>query len=111
MQITCGVRTRRCFGKARRMATQLKREEARAAIRELRPEDAGTVAEILRQSTEAVFWPEASVREVLEWKGILGLASEVRGEVVGFLIGRQVKEEAEVLSLAVTPERRRRGEG
>lgn len=93
------------------MATELKREEESSAIRALRPEDGGAVAEILRQSPEAVFWPEASVREVLEWKGILGIASEARGEVVGFLIGRQLRDEAEVLNLAVAPESRRRGEG
>lgn len=93
------------------MATELRREGERSAIRTLRPEDAGAVAEILRQSPEAVFWPEASVREVLAWEGILGLANEVRGEVVGFLIARQVRGEAEVLNLAVAPESRRRGEG
>ena len=92
------------------MATELRREE-RAAIRTLRSEDAGAVADILRRSPEAVFWPEASVREVLEWKGILGLASEAKGEVLGFLIGRQVRDEAEVLNVAVEPESRRRGEG
>lgn len=92
------------------MATELRREE-RSAIRTLRPEDAGAVAEILRRSPEAVFWPETSVREVLEWKGMLGLASEAKGEVVAFLIARQVRDDAEVLNLAVSPEGRRRGEG
>lgn len=93
------------------MATELRRQEERSAIRALRPDDAGEVAEILHQSPEAVFWPETSVREVLEWQGILGIASEVRGKVVGFLIARQVRDEAEVLNLAVAPEWRRRGEG
>ncbi|HEV2197617.1 MAG TPA: ribosomal protein S18-alanine N-acetyltransferase [Candidatus Acidoferrum sp.] len=93
------------------MATELRREDERSAIRALRPEDAGAVAEILRQSREAVFWPESSVREVLEWKGILGLASEAKGEVVAFLIARQVGDEAEILNLAVSPESRRKGEG
>lgn len=93
------------------MATELRREEERSAIRALRPEDAGAVAEILSKSPEAVFWSEASLREVLRWQGILGFASEVKGEVVGFLIARQVKEEGEVLNLAVAPESRRRGEG
>lgn len=93
------------------MATELRREEQRSAIRTLRPEDASAVAEILRQSPEAVFWPESSVREVLTWRGILGLATEARGHVVGFLIARQVGEDAEVLNVAVAPESRRRGEG
>ena len=93
------------------MATELRREEERSEIRALRPEDAGAVAEILRRSPEAVFWPESSVREVLGWQGVLGLACEVRGEVVGILIGRQVSDVAEVLNVAMAPERRRRGEG
>ena len=93
------------------MATELKREEQGSAIRALRPQDAGAVAEILRQSPQAVFWPESSVREVLGWKGVLGLASQVKGEVGGILIGRQVSDVAEVLNVAVAPERRRRGEG
>lgn len=93
------------------MATELRREEKKTAIRQLRPEDAGVVAEILRQSPEAVLWPEASVLEVLEWKGILGLAGEVSAEVAGFLIARQLGDEAEVLNLAVAPESRRKGVG
>lgn len=93
------------------MAAELRREGDGSAIRALRPEDAGAVAEILRQSPEAVFWPEASVREVLEWNGVLGLASEAGGKVVGFLIARQVKDEAEVLNLAVVPRLRRTGQG
>lgn len=67
--------------------------------------------EILRQSPEAVFWPEASVKDVLQWKGSLGIVSEAAGKVVGFLIGRQTIEEAEVLNLAVAPGNRRKGEG
>lgn len=93
------------------MATELRREGPRSVIRKLRLEDAGTVAEILRRSPEAVFWPEESVREVLQWQGVVGITSEVTGKVVGFLIARQVKEEAEVLNLAVGLENRRRGEG
>lgn len=93
------------------MAAELRRQEKSAAIRPLRGEDSAAVAQILRRSPEAVFWPEASVREVLEWQGVLGLASEVPARVVGFLIGRQIGEEAEVLNLAVAPESRRRGEG
>jgi len=58
-----------------------------------------------------VFWPEASVKEVLEWRGSLGMVIETAGKVVGFLIGRQTIEEAEVLNLAVAPGSRRKGTG
>jgi [ribosomal protein S18]-alanine N-acetyltransferase len=93
------------------MATEIRRERARAALRPLRAEDAEAVVRILRQAPEAVFWPEASVREVLEWQGVLAMVSETDGKVVGFLIGRQVGAEAEILNLAVAPENRRKGEG
>ena len=93
------------------MATELRQERPRPAIRMLREVDAQAVAEILRQSPQAVFWPEASVKEVLEWKGSLGMVIEAAGKVVGFLIGRQTTEEAEVLNLAVAPEARRKGTG
>ena len=102
---------RRFSGRVRRMATELRRENAGWEVRPLRSGDAAAVAEILSHSPEAVFWPEASVREVLEWTGVLGIASEIRGKVVAFLIARQVKDEAEVLNVAVARENRRRGEG
>src|SRR5207302_3412477 len=112
MRTMCAARTRSFSGKvARRMATELRRDQGRASLRRLRAEDAGAVAEILRRSPEAVFWPEASVKEVLEWQGILGIASEADGKLVGFLIGRQTSEEAEILNLALAPESRRKGEG
>ena len=93
------------------MATDLRGERVRPTIRMLRAEDARAVAEILRQSRQAVFWPEASVQEVLEWKGCLGMLIEAEGNVLGFLIGRQTSEEAEVLNLAVVPGNRRKGTG
>ena len=93
------------------MATELGQVRARPEIRRLRADDAQAVAEILRQSPQAVFWPEASVKEVLEWKGSLGIVIEANGKVVGFLIGRQTIEEAEVLNLAVVPGSRRNGMG
>ncbi len=93
------------------MVAELRPERTRSTLRRLRAEDAGAVAEILRQSPEAVFWPEASVKEVLKWKGALGIATEAAGKVAGFLIGRQTGDEAEVLNLAVAPESRRRGDG
>jgi [ribosomal protein S18]-alanine N-acetyltransferase len=93
------------------MATELRQEWASPAIRMLRTEDAGAVAGILRLSPQAVFWTEASVKEVLEWKGSLGMVIETAGRVAGFLIGRQTIEEAEVLNLAVAPGNRGKGTG
>lgn len=93
------------------MATELRRERSEPVIRVLCAEDAAFVAEILRQAPEAVFWPEASVKKVLEWKGALAIASEAEGKLRGFLIARQAGDEAEILNLAVALESRRSGVG
>lgn len=83
----------------------------RSAIRAVCPEDASAISKILQQAPEAVFWPETSVKEVLAWAGVLAIASEVNGTIVGLLIGRQTGDQAEILNLAVAPSSRRRGEG
>lgn len=93
------------------MAAEISHQRARSTIRALRPEDAMAVAEILRQSPEAVFWPEASVQEVLQWAGLVAIASEAKGKLTGFLIARHARDEAEILNLAVAPEERRKGLG
>ncbi len=93
------------------MGTETKRERARPVVRALREEDAAAVSEILRSAPEAVFWPELSVKEVLAWQGTLAMVSETDGKVTGFLIGRQVGDEAEILNLAVAQGSRRKGEG
>lgn len=93
------------------MATELWRQNAGSAIRELTAKDAAAVAEILRQAPEAVFWPDASVKEVLAWKGALAIASEADEKLHGFLIARQAGDEAEILNLAVASESRRSGVG
>jgi [ribosomal protein S18]-alanine N-acetyltransferase len=93
------------------MAAEMRQARALSAIRSLRAEDAPAVADILRQAPEAVFWPEASVREVLQWPGVLAIAGETSGQLTGFLIARQAGDEAEILNLAVARAERRRGEG
>jgi tRNA threonylcarbamoyladenosine biosynthesis protein TsaB len=92
------------------MATEM-RERVRTPIRALRAEDAAAVTRILCDAPEAVFWPESSVKEALGWKGALALVNEAGGKVMGFLIGRQAGDEAEILNLAVERNSRRKGEG
>jgi ribosomal-protein-alanine N-acetyltransferase len=41
----------------------------------------------------------------------VALLSEVEGKTIGFLIGRQAADEAEILNLAVVRESRRKGAG
>jgi ribosomal-protein-alanine N-acetyltransferase len=74
-------------------------------IRLLRPEDRPTLAEIESE----VFsdpWPGAAFDALL---GPYAIAAERDGRVVGFVLGRAVADEGEVLNLAVVPDQRRRG--
>lgn len=80
-------------------------------IRRYRTEDAAAVREILEESPEAADWSIESLEEIRRANGALVLVSEYEGEVDGFIVGRRVAEEAEVLNLAVRRDRRRRGEG
>jgi ribosomal-protein-alanine N-acetyltransferase len=93
------------------MAARAKRDSIAAKIRAFAQADSAAAAEILRGSPEAAQWTEWGFRELLGWRGVLALVSEVDTKACGFIIGRQVEEEAEILNLAVTPAKRRRGEG
>jgi ribosomal-protein-alanine N-acetyltransferase len=93
------------------MEAETKRERAGTAIRAFLTGDAAAATEILRASPEAAQWTELGFMELLGWSGILGLVSEDERKVIGFIIGRQVGEEAEILNLAVMQAKRRKGEG
>lgn len=95
---------------APRMASKRKRDSA-AVIRVFCEADTAVAAHILRVSPEAADWTEASLRESAEWPGIVSRVSERNGEITGFLIGRQVAGEAEILNLAVSPAKRGEGDG
>ena len=77
----------------------------------LRAEDAALASEILGESPEAVRWSERATHESLSSQGVCGLLSERDGCVTGFIIGRQVADEGEILNLAVRPAWRRHGDG
>jgi ribosomal-protein-alanine N-acetyltransferase len=93
------------------MGAEVRQEKTNAAIRTLRPSDAAAVTKILQEAPEAANWSAASFEQALTWSGGLGLMSEAGEKVTGFLFGRQVGDEAEILNLAVMPWRRRLGEG
>jgi ribosomal-protein-alanine acetyltransferase len=93
------------------MAAKAKLPSDVATIRAFGQSDSVAAAEILRGSPEAAQWTEWGLKELLGWPGVLALVSEGQGKVNGFIIGRQVREVAEILNLAVIPAKRRRGEG
>jgi ribosomal-protein-alanine acetyltransferase len=93
------------------MAAEAKRDRGKWKIRAFREADAAAVTEILRASPEASQWTEWGFKELLGWRGVLALVSEDDRKVTGFLIGRELAGEAEILNLAVLAVNRRRGEG
>src|SRR5437667_9678497 len=93
------------------VAAETERDSMVAKIRAVGLADSVAAAEILRGSPEAAQWTEWGLKELLGWPGVLALVSESEGKVNGFIIGRQVAEEAEILNLAVGPVKRRQGEG
>jgi len=93
------------------MSAETMRGPITSTIRAFREWDAAAATEILKGSLEAAQWTEWGFRELLGWPGVLALVSEHQGEVCGFIIGRRVADEAEVLNLAVVLTKRRKGEG
>jgi ribosomal-protein-alanine N-acetyltransferase len=93
------------------MGAETKRERSAGTIRAFRAEDSAALASILREAPEAANWTQASYREWMNSPGAVAFVSEGDGRVTGFIIGRQVSDEAEVLNLAVAPQARRKGQG
>jgi tRNA threonylcarbamoyladenosine biosynthesis protein TsaB len=92
------------------MATKTKRDSISATIRAFGEADAAAAAQILRACPEAAQWTEWGFRELLGWQGVVALVREYDGKVSGFIVGRQAGGEAEILNLAVSPAKRRKGE-
>jgi [ribosomal protein S18]-alanine N-acetyltransferase len=93
------------------MAAKTKRQQVGGTIRSFLPADAVAVTEILRGSPGASQWTEWGLKELLGWRGVLALVSEGDRRVIGFIVGRQVTGEAEILNLAIVAAKRRKGEG
>lgn len=79
-------------------------------IRRARPADAGRLMPLERRCFSDP-WSAVAFEELLRFPLTVALVAECDGEVGGYLIGRAVAEEAEILNLAVTPEERRHGLG
>jgi ribosomal-protein-alanine acetyltransferase len=93
------------------VGAETKRKRAGATIRAFHPDDAAGLTSILRDSPEAANWTQASYREWMNSPGAVAFVSEADGRVTGFIIGRQMADEAEILNLAVAPPARRKGQG
>jgi ribosomal-protein-alanine acetyltransferase len=93
------------------MGTETMHRPTASTIRGFCETDAAAATEILKGSLEAAQWTEWGFKELLGWRGVLALVSEHEKKLCGFIIGRQVAEEAEILNLAVNPAKRRKGQG
>ena len=56
-------------------------------------------------------WGEVAIRSMLEMRDAFGILAEDEGGEAGFILARAMVGEAEILTLAVQPERRREGVG
>ncbi len=93
------------------MGVERKSGWAAFVVREFRAEDAAAASEILREAREAANWSSQALVEFMPLPGAVALMSERAGRPTGFVLGRLVADEAEVLNLVVLEECRRQGEG
>jgi len=93
------------------MCAEAKRETLGVAIRALLPADVFAVTKILEEAPEAANWSRESLEQSTNSSGGVALVSEVDGEISGFLVGRQVGEDAEILNLGMARAKRCRGGG
>jgi ribosomal-protein-alanine acetyltransferase len=93
------------------MGAEQKREEGAFEVREFRAEDAVAASEILAEARESASWSRQALLDFMPLPGAVALMSERAGRPTGFVLGRLVADEAEVLNLAVREGYRRQGEG
>jgi ribosomal-protein-alanine N-acetyltransferase len=72
--------------------------------------DAKALAKIFQSAAEAAHWPTESYEQMARLPGAVALVCETNAGPTGFLIARQVVDEAEVLNVAVLTEARRQGQ-
>jgi ribosomal-protein-alanine N-acetyltransferase len=80
-------------------------------IRAFAAGDAADASEILLEAPEAAGWSTSMIRELLASGGVSGFVAERSGQATGFILGREVLDEGEILNLAVANAHRRHGEG
>jgi len=78
-------------------------------VRRFRESDSDAMAALTAETPEAAAWTRTSYARFPAQPGAVALVAEEQGSVVGFLIGRALEQQAEVLNLAVGWSKRRRG--
>ncbi len=78
-------------------------------VREFQSADASALTAIIAESPEAASWTPDARAKLAETSAII-FVSQSASRVTGFVIGRQVADEAEILNLAVPVAERRKGQ-
>ena len=107
-----GGRTPKYSGKgAERMCAERTSAGDDAPVRLCEPADLVAILEILAQAPGPASWSAAGLEEALQLHGKYFLVSGKADELAGFVLGRRMSDEGEILNLAVKPRDRRRGLG
>jgi [ribosomal protein S18]-alanine N-acetyltransferase len=93
------------------VAVESTRERGITLVRRFRSEDADSVMVISAESPKAANWSRESYIELAAANQLLLLVIETNGELSGFLVGRCIGDQAEVLNLAVKHKDKRKGAG
>jgi [ribosomal protein S18]-alanine N-acetyltransferase len=80
-------------------------------LRRCTPADLPGVLEILKEAPEAAAWSAGALEDALRQPETCFLVAMDGAVVVGFLVGRQIADEGEILNLGVRRGRRRQGIG
>lgn len=106
------VPTSRFSRKIRRMCPESERGRERTAfqIRSYQVGDGGAISEICRESPQAAQWMEESYEQAHS-SGHVVLVAELAGGIGGFVVARNVEDEAEILNTGVALTHRRTGIG
>jgi [ribosomal protein S18]-alanine N-acetyltransferase len=80
-------------------------------VRRCERADLAAIADILAEAPEAATWSASALEEALENNSKYFLIASKGNNVVGFVLGRKITDETEILNLALKPEYRRQGIG
>ena len=81
-------------------------------IRPATAEDVAAIVAIQRRNPQAAQWQESDYARLAEAPGgVLLVAEDAAGQVLGFAAAQRVADEADLQNLAVDPEHRRQGVG
>jgi len=78
-------------------------------VRAFEPADAPHLTAIVEESPQAAAWAPGAASQLAETEAASIYVGESGGEITGFVIGRQIGDEAEILNLAVRRHARRKG--